>query len=136
MASELFLNLNEVTLLGYEYVTDQCIDFIIKGIENNDVFPSIRVLILDDGSYLLVPPDGGHNRAVGHYIENKPLRIIIVDLDAIIPEYSERKKTYGFFVDGILKGDLGKVVHVGKLLIKEDRGNDFSIKSAAGFYRK
>ena len=136
MASELFLNLNKVTLIGYEYVTDQCIDSIIKGIENDDVFPPAKVLRLDDGSYLLVPPDGGHNRAVGHYIMNKPLRVIVVELDEIIPEYIYKNKNYNYFKDRFLKGYLGKVVPVGELLIEDDGGEFFRIKSSCSFYRK
>jgi len=136
IASEIILlDLNKVKLLGYECGWDKCIDSVIKGIQSNDVFPPVNVLRLDDGSYLLVPPDGGHTRAIGHYITNKPLRVIVVSPDEVHPDYSINGRTYGWFRDGILRDDLGKVRNVGELLIKDDCGQ-FDIKSSAGFYRK
>ncbi len=73
-----FLDLNKVDLFGWESPQSiQSVDAIVRGIENNDVFPPVFVLRLEEDVFRLFTPDGGHTRAIGHYIANQPLRVVI-----------------------------------------------------------
>ena len=84
----LYLDLDKITLYGFETEkSDLVIDSIIRGIEAGDEFPPVPVLEID-GDYFLhpylricqagwMPLDGGHNRAVGHYIAGKPLKCMV-----------------------------------------------------------
>jgi len=86
MKSHLFyLDWNIHRLFGYEnYKSDKVIDSIIRGIEAGDDFPAVQIH-QDVGiknkfyiSPIIIHPDmfadGGHFRALGHYIANKPLK--------------------------------------------------------------
>ena len=81
-----YLDLNEVDLFGWEsQKSDLVIDSIIKGIEAGDDFPHVPVYRINDKCYSLIRDidyetgtiEGGHHRAVGHYIANKPLKCSI-----------------------------------------------------------
>jgi len=84
-----YLNLNQVQLFGFESKkSDKIIDSMVRGIEAGDEFPAVPVKQFDDISFTLSRfpaeehayiTDGGHNRAIAHYIANKPLKVIILD---------------------------------------------------------
>jgi len=94
----IFLDLNEVNLWGFEdKKSEKVIESIVLGIEAEDDFPAVQVYRLDDTNYQLTyfedPTnsnfvDGGHNRAVAHYIANKPLKCRL---------YDELKSKFMFF---------------------------------------
>lgn len=67
-----YLNLNDVNLRGHEREkSDLVIDSIVRGIEAGDEFPAVNVIKLSETEFELTD---GHNRALGHYIANKPLK--------------------------------------------------------------
>ncbi len=81
-----FLDLSRVDLYGWEEAkSDQAVDSIVRGIEADDMFQdpvqvyridgrTYQLTLEDDGSGCL---DGGHKRAVGHYIAHRPLMCIV-----------------------------------------------------------
>jgi len=72
----IYLDLREKTLWGFEHEkSDLIIDAIIRGIEHSDDFEAVPVYRINDDNYTLVYE--GHSRAVGHYIEGKPLKCIL-----------------------------------------------------------
>lgn len=90
MAEEVFLDLDNVTLIGFErYKSDRVVDFYVGRIEAGDVFPAVKVYKIDDNTYQLTTlpkegcdddgydMDGGHLRAVAHYVAGKPLRCTV-----------------------------------------------------------
>ena len=86
---ETFLDLDKNELLGWEAEKeDLVVDAIIRGIDQGDQFPPVHVNRIGENRYCLDPchefqdtgiSDGGHNRAVGHYIAGVPLRIKVVE---------------------------------------------------------
>ncbi len=90
MADEVFLDLEKVTLIGFErYKSDRVVEYSMGRIEAGDEFPAVKVYKIDDTTYQLTTlpkegfpddgydMDGGHLRAVAHYLAGKPLRCII-----------------------------------------------------------
>jgi len=89
MNHELYLDLSWESLVGWQSeIGDLSVDAICRGIEEGDEFPPVSVVALEDGSYSLdltkLDPDiggrfldGGHARAVAHYIMNEPLKCIL-----------------------------------------------------------
>ncbi|MBU1246299.1 MAG: hypothetical protein ABIJ20_00430 [Nanoarchaeota archaeon] len=99
MSKEIHLNLEEETLFGWEpELSVEVAEAIVKGIEAEDDFPVVPVIKLGDGNYELsacwspLGPllDGGHARAVGHYVAGKPLKCIIVNESKKLPASYER----------------------------------------------
>ena len=89
MVEIIFLDLDAVKPFGWEgQKSDLVIDSIIRGINAGDNFPAVYIEKIDDENYQLTPdyykerscldPDGGHNRAVGHYIAGRPLKCFLV----------------------------------------------------------
>ena len=87
LGSVVWLNLEFVTLYGFErYKSARRIESIIKGIEAGDDFPPVFVERFPKNEYGIVrfvdeydnTNYGGHNRAVAHYIEGKPLKCIVL----------------------------------------------------------
>jgi hypothetical protein len=93
-----FLELDKILLYGWERKkSDRVVDSIIKGIEKNVKFPPLYVVKASDKIYKLstvivdynqyympnnqkvIVCDGGHHRAVGHYITSKPLKVMVLD---------------------------------------------------------
>lgn len=92
MAEEVFLDLSEVTLICFErYKSDRVIDYMIGRIRAGEVSPAVKVYKIDDTTYQLTTlpkegcdddgydMDGGHLRAVAHYVAGKPLRCTVED---------------------------------------------------------
>ena len=87
------LNLNRIDLFGWEQKKSiETIEDIIKKIERSHLFSPVPV-VWDGNRFYLDPSievrkrntrfkvvDGGHNRAVAHYIANKPLKVRISKL--------------------------------------------------------
>jgi hypothetical protein len=80
-----YLDWKTQKLFGWEnHKSDEVIDSIIRGIEAGDDFPAVDVYKDEknpDVFYISPfreifekPTDGGHNRAIGHYIADKPLK--------------------------------------------------------------
>lgn len=130
---EIYLDLNLVDLFcdsrdGWK--SDLCIDSIIKGIESGDEFPAVPIVKLKDRMYSLTldayvlyysygkgerATDGGHNRAIVHFIANKPLRCKLGDWR---PLPVNRRK------------------HVKDMLIEEEYDNELQKRRIRkGFYR-
>jgi len=83
-----FLDLNKVRLFGFERETlASKVDRMIKSIEAGDEdFPPVPVKKFNKSTYALThqpdstgKADGGHHRAVAHYIANKPLKCMLVE---------------------------------------------------------
>ena len=85
----IYLDLNRVTLIGFQRnVSDLRIEVLVNGIEAGNDIPPVRVYRINESLYQLTMlnrsdcgcgKDGGHHRAVAHYILNKPLKCIIED---------------------------------------------------------
>lgn len=90
-----YLDLNVVEILGFEK-RKHCSDVekIIRGIENKVDFPPVflvpvgkpdelkyRLTLLHD--YVRRSNFGGHRRAIAHYIENKPMKCLILKPDLV-----------------------------------------------------
>ena len=118
------LDLNKVRLLGYEFVVDKLVDAAINGLIAGDAFTPVHVARVDDQTYILLPPHGGHHRAVSHFIENRKLKCIVVNPDDPVPGY---QKKWRFFIDGVLRGDLGELKPIGETIINDDDGKRFGI---------
>ena len=76
-------------MYGWEkYKSDKVIDYLISRIEACDEFPAVCVEKIEDDVYYLSRSmyngldtsnlNGGHHRAVAHYIANKPLKCIFI----------------------------------------------------------
>lgn len=100
MAEEVFLDLEKVTLIGFErYKSDRVVNYYVTRIEAGDEFPAVKVYKINDTTYQLTTlpkegypddgydMDGGHLRAVAHYLAGKPLRCTI---EGTRPEVSFR----------------------------------------------
>ena len=95
------LDLRQVDLHGWETEKDRrCIDAIIEGIKAGDEFPPVPVRKIDDRTYVLATGfcilvgddervDGGHHRALGHYLAGVPLKCELFPnfLGASIPKH-------------------------------------------------
>lgn len=82
---EVYLNLSKVDLFGWEEAkSDRVIDSIIEGIQQSDTFPAVDIYEISPNEYEIakIPKtgiiDGGHHRALGHFIANTPLRCRIL----------------------------------------------------------
>jgi len=84
-SKQFYLDLNKVTLLGWEPVKFyDTISDLVDSIEEGKEFLSVPVRKIDDSTYSLVYGvkdrkhkfmiDGGHHRALAHYIINVPLK--------------------------------------------------------------
>lgn len=87
----IYLDLQKNKLYGWEpSVSDKVIESIIKGIEIDSDFPAVPVHKISDSEYELslsstvINPydfgeitDGGHNRAIAHYIVSKSLKCVL-----------------------------------------------------------
>lgn len=95
MAEEVFLDLEKVTLIGFErHKSDRVVGHYVGRIEAGDEFPAVKVYKIDDSTYQLTTlpkegypddgydMDGGHLRAVAHYLAGKPLRCTVVGTKA------------------------------------------------------
>lgn len=100
---KVYLDLTKVDLYGWEGMQSKPkIDAIIRGIKARDKFPPVKVYKINDNTYQLTKlfkdpknvgkgREGGHSRAVGHYLEKKPLECVIegtleeVDLEWHMP---------------------------------------------------
>lgn len=103
----IYLDLNKVDLYGWEREkSDLVIDSIVRGIEAGDDFPAVPVMMINEGKYQLDdiilkyhhsftgtfnPVDGGHRRALGHYIANQPLKCRITCIGAEQTEWVNLK---------------------------------------------
>jgi len=85
-----FLDLNKVTLLGFERKNlFSKVEKMVAAIESGDEnFPAVPVKRLDNSTYALTHQpsregcaDGGHHRAIAHYIANHPLKCTLVEED-------------------------------------------------------
>lgn len=74
-----FLDLGKIELYGWETIKNtMLIDSIVRGIETGDDFPAVPVNKIGDMEYwLAVGRDGGHKRAMAHYIAGRPLKVRI-----------------------------------------------------------
>jgi hypothetical protein len=82
---EFYLDLNKITLFGWESpkLFDK-VSCFIDLIEKEEEFPAVPVRKIDENTYSLVwgvkdknnfiLTDGGHHRALAHYITNVPLK--------------------------------------------------------------
>jgi hypothetical protein len=96
MEGETYLDLNKVKLYGWErQKSDLVVDSFVRSVELGDEFSPVMVYQVDNNTYELttlsdVPclrrTDGGHTRAVAHYIDNKPLKVKIM---GNVPKVSE-----------------------------------------------
>lgn len=77
-----YLDLNKVTLLGWEQRNlFSKVEEMVNAIESGDNFPAVPVKKINENTYRLTMDrlyewgrcDGGHHRAIAHYIANKPL---------------------------------------------------------------
>jgi hypothetical protein len=73
------LDLHKIDLYCFESSkTDYFVASICSGIEHGDVFRPVRVSPQGNGSFRLADlADGGHHRAVAHYIMDKPLACVL-----------------------------------------------------------
>lgn len=78
-----YLDLNKVTLLGFEQRNLYSkVEEMVNAIERGDDFPPVFVRHLYGDTYRLTHdrvegkfrPEGGHHRAIAHYITNIPLK--------------------------------------------------------------
>ena len=108
----LYLDLNVISILGFHHVSSSKIERIIEDIEKNAEFPPVflvpvgepdelkyRLTMLNDYHDCLnnIPSlkrnKGGHHRSAAHYIENKPMKCLILKPELVEP--------YDDFVKGI-----------------------------------
>ncbi len=94
-----FIDLNKVDLIGWERIKSiEVIDYLVQRIYAGDEFPPVPVSQVDDTtfhlySYLAIRKnelvDGGHHRAVAHYIAGKPLKVVLYSRRKRIEEFVE-----------------------------------------------
>jgi hypothetical protein len=101
-----YLDLNKVRLLGFEReVLSSKIEEMVQSIEvgDND-FPPVPVKRFDNTNYALThqpvkgqrgKADGGHHRAVAHYIANRPLKCRLIEKGETWDDYP-RTDNWGF----------------------------------------
>lgn len=94
---EFFLNWEKDTLQGWEYAKGSIvIASMIEGIKLGHKFPAVRVVKVGDNFYRLALgnedsdgyDDGGHHRAVAHYITGEPLRCSLLNEEYTISNIS------------------------------------------------
>lgn len=95
---EIFLDLHKVPLYGWEkQKSRERIDRFVHGLQEGEVFPPVFVWKIRNQGYNLdkrrADPlrkliDGGHHRAIAHYLTQKVLRAIITEEVPFIPSYS------------------------------------------------
>ena len=99
-----YLDLNQVTLLGFERQNlFSKVEKMVQAIEAGDNnFPPVPVKRFDYFTYALTHEpdkignaDGGHHRAVAHYIANKPLKCRLVEENIRWRNYPKRDE-WGF----------------------------------------
>jgi hypothetical protein len=71
-------------LFGFEKVDRKNVEGFIEALRKNRELPIVYVGMIGR-DYLLLPPDGGHHRALSHYLENRPLRIGVLKQNEIMP---------------------------------------------------
>ena len=88
------LDLQEVDLYGWEaWQSRRKVRQFVKALEAGAIFPAVAVESVAEAGYYLVPRvtndldrvDGGHHRAVAHYIAGVPLPARVQEI-AAIPE--------------------------------------------------
>jgi hypothetical protein len=103
-------------LYGWEKTkSEQAIDAIVRGIDAGDDFPPVPVLqdtmnpfkfylfdIESFDKYL----EGGHTRALGHYIVNKPLKCVLMYPEIHAQSQVKVNKNYIEIPDIILVNDI------------------------------
>jgi hypothetical protein len=91
-----YLDLHKNELYGWEPLKNkERIDSIVDGIRKNDNFPAVPVHRTIDNQFFLSKNillesgliDGGHHRAVAHYITRKPLKCKLIDGQPRAKEY-------------------------------------------------
>jgi hypothetical protein len=107
-----YLDLNKVKLHCFEdRKSDLTVDSIVRGIEAGHDFPAVLVYQISNTEYALCEmevdkdnpfPDGGHDRAAGHYIANQPLKSHIRRLPA---DFSIDDIRFGLLVGDIVLYD-------------------------------
>jgi hypothetical protein len=133
MNPDVFLDLNKVELYGYESrKSDKVIEAIIRGISSGDTFPAVNVCEVEPGKFLLLRPEGGHQRACGHYIENKPLRCNVWDLEEDVNVYYEGQKVRDF-----VEADWPERVFIGDIELADDDKmvDNYENRKRTRFYR-
>jgi len=80
---EFYLDLNKNRLNGdHNGVMTLDVGLMVEGVELGHDFPAVDVSLGSDGSYRIENTlDGGHHRAVAHYIAGKPLKCNLVERD-------------------------------------------------------
>ena len=135
MKKDVFLDLNKVRLYGYEIVKSaKVVESIIKGIFFGDKFPSVDVYEFAPGEYLLLPPEGGHCRATGHYIENQPLRVNVFSKEDDM-NYHYNGET----IEYLVKLKFNDRIWIGDIILGEDTIFDnvrFRSKKRKGYMYK
>jgi len=143
MGRPILLDLEKNSLFGWEHEkTDKVIDAIIRGIEAGDTFPNVKIFrgrgfgrfptglclypsfetkipLLDDSELVF---DGGHSRAVAHYIMGVPLRCELVRLQL---ESLPLRVTEGYV----------RWIDIKEIKIVDDKGEYESGKNRVGYYR-
>ena len=87
-----FLDLDKETLFGFqELVFDSLIGSMAIGIRHGDVFPPADVFKLNGAYYLcdvrFRKEYGSHHKAVAHYIEGEPFKVLVYDISDIRPSH-------------------------------------------------
>lgn len=79
--NETYIDLRKVRLYGWEgQKSDLAIGSFLEGIEAGDIFPPVKVSRSGRKTYWIMPSeDGGHHRAVAHYLSGKPLRCEVIN---------------------------------------------------------
>ena len=98
MKDIIYLDLNEVEIFGWEgtkgtELSDLVISKIEEGIKEDDDFPEVLVIKIDDKTYCLCQEikdsqnliDGGHHRTYAHYLTKKKLKCKSID-SSLIPD--------------------------------------------------
>ena len=75
------LDLSSVELYGWEY--GQCQEMVfsmLEGIALGDEFPLVHIRNIEQSGFVIYyPGDGGHHRAIAHYLFGAPLRCLLDD---------------------------------------------------------
>ncbi|MCL5018462.1 MAG: hypothetical protein M1416_01695 [Candidatus Pacearchaeota archaeon] len=82
MEETIFLNLDNITLLGWEdNKSSKKVERMIEDLKRGDILPPVPVIKINDAVYSLVyisdyDVEGGHYRAIAHNKIHKPLKCI------------------------------------------------------------
>ncbi len=96
---EIDLDLSSVHLYGWErYKLRARIDLFLQALDAGKTFPPVFVCAIRGKEYHLDKrprdahnkdhADGGHHRALAHYLSHRPLRAIITGETPFVPSYS------------------------------------------------